>query len=261
MTVPKFGHIVLLFALLLFVAGCEGNIPEPGPVVPEDAPVIGVTRCGISETTMGYYRKCLHDAGAEVVFFQYYAQTDSLAKAYVSQVDGIIIPGSFSKDSSYRASCDNRIIREALDKGKPLLGICYGHQRISTVLGGKTTAVSTLAPNSKVLHKNVDDKGTNVGLLSEAHSIHITPGSLLATLLRDTVVMVNTSHNYAVEKLGKGLTATARADDGIMEAFEGTNILGVQFHPEYLYGKMGKERFLPIFKNLRDQAALARASR
>ena len=47
---------------------------------------------------------------------------------------------------------------------------------------------------------------------------------------------VPTHHHQAVNRLGDGLTAVGWADDGIIEAIEGTSeqdfLVGVQWHPE-----------------------------
>jgi len=47
---------------------------------------------------------------------------------------------------------------------------------------------------------------------------------------------VRCSHHQAIRDLGRGLVATARTDDGVVEAVEWTGgahwIIGVQWHPE-----------------------------
>ena len=258
-----------MLALLLFVAGCEG-VPEPDPGTDPNTPptvvkdvTVGITRSGMGETTHGYYIRCLAAAGAKCQVFPQYATTDALAKAYVDEVDAIIIPGSFSGDTTSRGTYDYKVIRAAIAAGKPLLGICMGHQSINKVLGGTTLSVTETYPNSSVAHKVVDpDTKENLGLNIDAyfHTIHIDKDSRLAALLKDTVVMVNTSHNYSSVKISPSLKVTARADDGVVEALEGDKILCVQFHPEVLYGKLKLKKFLPIFQNLTDEARAVKAA-
>jgi putative glutamine amidotransferase len=48
---------------------------------------------------------------------------------------------------------------------------------------------------------------------------------------------VNSFHHQAVDELGRGLSVTARAEDGVVEGIEDRagNVLGVQWHPEWLH--------------------------
>ncbi len=217
-----------------------------------DAPRIGLMHSGAKKLTYNCYKNCINDAGGHLVCFDHYALTDKDAASLMSTVDALIIPGSSSGDTSSRASCDNRVAKAAMNQGKFILGICYGHQRVNTILGGKNTTVTTTYGTS-IQHK-ISSGGVNVGLLSEAHKISIVPGSTLARLLKDTVAMVNTSHKYSTYKIASGLKVTAKAPDGVVESLEGDSFIGVQFHPEYLYGYMKKEQFLPIFEYLVEMA-------
>ena len=49
------------------------------------------------------------------------------------------------------------------------------------------------------------------------------------------------------KQIADGLTVSARAADGVVEAYEGNGIICVQFHPEGFVSK-GDSRFLPIFE-------------
>ena len=52
-------------------------------------------------------------------------------------------------------------------------------------------------------------------------------------LLPDDSVDVPTYHHQAVDRLGQGLSVSAWAEDGTVEAIEGAGFtLGVQWHPE-----------------------------
>lgn len=260
---------LLFAAFLLLFAGCGGIDPDPDPgggsgggttppAVVKDV-TVGIVQSGMGSTTKGYFIKCLTDAGAYCTVFPEYATTDALAENFVKSVDAVIIPGKFTDDISGRKAHDERVVKAAIAAGKPILGICLGHQHINSALGGTSPKISDNYPNSTVLHKN-SVNGTNVGLTTEAHSITIAQDSKLAEILKSTQAMVNTSHEYSVKNLGTGLKATAWADDGVVEALEGTRIMGVQFHPEYLYGMMEIKKFLAIFQNLTDEARAAKAN-
>ena len=70
-----------------------------------------------------------------------------------------------------------------------------------------------------------------------AHDVRIERKSLLAEIVADPVIPVNSSHHQAAGALGDGLRVVARCpDDGVIEALEGTSsdhfVLAVQWHPE-----------------------------
>ncbi len=62
-----------------------------------------------------------------------------------------------------------------------------------------------------------------------------TPGSLIAALLGNYPT-VSSLHHQAADRLGNGWSATAWAEDGVVEAAEWVGsdwpALGVQWHPE-----------------------------
>lgn len=224
--------------------------------------IVGFCPSGMSASTQGFYRKCLGDAGADsLVFFSEYVSDRKTARAYIRQVDALITPGSTSNDAKGRGASEDLLIKEALRRHKPVLGICYGHQHVNIVKGGANSSVKKLAPDTEILHRNVVD-GHNVGINHKEHNINIADGSRLQEMLGGVdTIGVNTSHRYAIGKIGKGVKVTATADDGIIESIQGKGFIGVQFHPEYLYGKHGMEPFLGIFKAFVGDAKVARYKR
>lgn len=265
-----------LFIALVALAGCGEIEPEiidvtkpdqdttstDKPVTPpeivDSTIVVGICPCGVGSSTKKVFEKCLGDVNAKVVFFSRYAFDKTLAESYVDSVDAIIVPGSFGSDDDNRSDSDDNIIRAALDTKKPLLGICFGHQRINRVLGGNILKVADKYPDSDIQHRqNVN--GQNVGLYTDAHSIAIEKNSKLYHCLGDvTSIMVNTSHTYCAYKISPSLKVVATAPDGVVEGLEGDRIMCVQFHPEHLYGTMNKPEFLGIFENLVNEAKKAK---
>ena len=76
------------------------------------------------------------------------------------------------------------------------------------------------------------------------HDTELTDGSLIAGIVGKKKLGVNSSHHQAVAKLAEPFTATARSEDGVIEALElkpGAArlpyFLAVQFHPERLYAR------------------------
>jgi putative glutamine amidotransferase len=72
---------------------------------------------------------------------------------------------------------------------------------------------------------------------SRTHEISLTPGSRHHRALETTALSSNSFHHQAIRVLARGLSVTARADDGVIEGVEGSEeeagwLLAVQWHPE-----------------------------
>jgi putative glutamine amidotransferase len=66
------------------------------------------------------------------------------------------------------------------------------------------------------------------------HDVEIEPGTQLAGLLGDRVP-IKSHHHQGLDRLGEGLRASARDDDGHVEALEAPGrrfAVGVLWHPE-----------------------------
>jgi putative glutamine amidotransferase len=118
------------------------------------------------------------------------------------------------------------LLGAALDAGIPVLAICRGMQVLNVHLGG-------------TLVQHVPDSVGHAGHQPEVGcfgtiEVRIEPGSRLAKTLPDSVT-VRCSHHQAVDRLGRGLVATAWAPDGVVEGVELSSaafVVGVEWHPE-----------------------------
>jgi putative glutamine amidotransferase len=122
------------------------------------------------------------------------------------------------------------LIRAALERGLPFLGICRGMQVLNVALGG--TLIQHLSgPDGTNPHRRVI--GTFEGV---DNVIDLEPGSLVAQAVGEEVHTAPCHHHQAVGELGESLRVTGRAQiDGVIEAIEHTGVpwaLGVQWHPE-----------------------------
>ena len=63
---------------------------------------------------------------------------------------------------------------------------------------------------------------------------YLTEGSFLHNIYHKDQIQINSFHNQAVDKVAPGFKVTAKTKDGIAEAIERENIIGVQWHPEVL---------------------------
>ncbi|MFJ2734005.1 MULTISPECIES: gamma-glutamyl-gamma-aminobutyrate hydrolase family protein [unclassified Streptomyces] len=159
----------------------------------------------------------------------------SHAASVVARLDGLVVAGGPDVEPErYGAEREPRtgpparerdawelaLIRAALDSGTPLLGICRGMQLLNVALGG-------------TLVQHIDGHTEDVGVFG-AHPVTPVAGTRYAAVVPEETY-VPTYHHQAVDRLGKGLRASAHATDGTVEAVElpGDRFaLGVQWHPE-----------------------------
>lgn len=128
------------------------------------------------------------------------------------------------------------LVREAQRKRVPTFGICRGHQVINVALGG--SLYQDLGTQLEGTLRHSGNAGEPRDGLS--HAIEIMAVARLLqkdSFPRDTEgrLRVNSFHHQAVKDLAPGLFVTARAPDGVIEAFETREdwwMLGLQFHPE-----------------------------
>ncbi len=167
-----------------------------------------------------------------------------LAEAYLGRLDGLIVTGgAFDVDpalygdgerhetvalKSGRTTAELALLRGALARNMPVLGICGGQQLLAVALGGTLiqhipdTVADALEHEQKIPH---DRPG---------HEVSITPGTLLHNLV-GARMQVNTSHHQAVREPGRSVV-NAVAPDGVIEGIEDRGqkfCLGVQWHPEF----------------------------
>ncbi|MFA6770376.1 MAG: gamma-glutamyl-gamma-aminobutyrate hydrolase family protein, partial [Bacteroidales bacterium] len=150
-----------------------------------------------------------------------------------------------------RDAFDIALIRMAVERNMPLLGICRGHQLLNVAFGGTLYQdIPSQVKGSRVKHNQRAPRyyGT--------HSINIEKGSLLNLQTGLEQVAVNSYHHQAVKDLAPGFKATAYSEDGVIEAIEkegSSRISGVQFHPEG-FTASNINTFLGIFKHLVKEA-------
>ncbi|QHF25092.1 gamma-glutamyl-gamma-aminobutyrate hydrolase family protein [Rathayibacter sp. VKM Ac-2804] len=119
------------------------------------------------------------------------------------------------------------LVRRALTRRTPLLGICRGLQIVNVALGG--TLVPDLGPEAA--HLNAD---APVHERMHRHDVVLAADSALGGLFGAEALAVQSAHHQAVDALAPGLRVVARAEDGVVEALEHRDapIVGVQWHPE-----------------------------
>ena len=176
----------------------------------------------------------LQQLGAEVVV----KRNDEVNAESINGFDGVLLsPGPGTPED---AGACIEIVNAAIEKQKPLLGVCLGHQAIGAALGGKVSRAPELlhGKTSQVQHKN---EGVFKDLKSPLratryHSLAIetpsVPEELLVTATTDTGVIMGVKHKSAP-------------------------IEGVQFHPESVLTEGGHRLLANWLETCGDKDAIS----
>lgn len=160
-------------------------------------------------------------------------------------IDGLMLAGGADIDpASYgqqahaetgstapeRDAFEIALVRAAIERDVPVLGICRGMQLINVALGG--TLLQHL-PERFGHHEHRRVVGSFDGA---DHDVHVHEGTLAMRVVGEARHATKSHHHQGVDRLGDGLDISATsALDGLPEAIElaGSRfVLGVQWHPE-----------------------------
>ncbi|MEV2275306.1 gamma-glutamyl-gamma-aminobutyrate hydrolase family protein [Nocardiopsis sp. NPDC049922] len=155
----------------------------------------------------------------------------------LARFDGLLLPGGgdlaphlYGESDAHASVYDVDDEQDAFDLAAagwalgadvPLLAVCRGLQVVNVVLGG--TLEQDMGGAGRE-HRHV------------VHPVALEPGSLVAAATGEGKVEASCYHHQRVARPGEGLTVTARAADGTVEALELPGRRGwfaaVQWHPE-----------------------------
>jgi Predicted glutamine amidotransferases len=170
---------------------------------------------------------------------------NTVLEPLLKMCSGILFPGGLDVDPEFYGQEPDARLGEidplldkvsficaeyAFKKAMPVFGICRGMQLLNIAKGGTLYQDISLRDKTCILHNQ------RFARSSLAHSVEIKRDTHLFNVLGTEKARVNTMHHQSVDVLGAGLTATAYAPDGVMEAFENEDgsIIAVQWHPEEL---------------------------
>ena len=169
-----------------------------------------------------------------------------LLNHYLDLIDGLIITGgAFDvnpalygettqhetvKVKARRTQFEYGMVKGAIERNIPILGICGGEQLLNVVLGG------TLIQHIPDTVKNALEHEQKNPRTEPGHEVHIAANTLLSRILGTASIAVNSAHHQAIATPAPGSIVNATAPDGVIEGIELANhpfCLGVQWHPEY----------------------------
>lgn len=127
------------------------------------------------------------------------------------------------------------LIRECVDRGVPILGICRGFQEFNVAFGG------TLHPEIRDLPGRQNHRMPPDGTLEEKfehrHIVSLTPGGVFSSIFNAEEVLVNSLHGQGIDQPGPRIAVEGYAPDGTHEAIHVTGAssfaAAVQWHPEW----------------------------
>lgn len=172
----------------------------------------------------------------------------SLLRALYDLLDGLLLPGGVDVHparygeeihekcgsiSELRDRVELDLSHWAVDERKPLLAVCRGIQVLNVALGGSLFQDIDTFVAGAIRH----DWAAGWPRSHPAHEVHVRPRTRLARLVGTGRVDVNSLHHQALKDVAPGLTVTADAPDGLVEAVELDGhpfALAVQWHPEEL---------------------------
>ncbi len=197
------------------------------------------------------YAQSIIGSGGLPILLSRMAHTPEAVDEILDLLDGLILsggndidPAHYGKDPDLsifvvpaRDAFEFALLKGALERDMPLLGICRGFQLMNIAQGGSLHVdLSTHNPThiSHVVHADKDK-----GFIDEGatHSVRISGTSRLFEIMQSSELTVNTIHHQGIERLGAELEVNAISEDGLIEGIEHrakSFALGVQWHPEIL---------------------------
>jgi putative glutamine amidotransferase len=215
------------------------------------APIIGLTtyleqsKSGVWDVRASFLPEVYLDAvtrsGGIVVLLPPQPVTAEIADRVLDGLDGLIVTGGKDVDPARygqvphpstdrpaldRDAWEDALLRAAIRRELPFLGICRGAQVLNVALGG--TLIQHLPDVVGSDRYNIGGDQFN------QVTVEVEPGTELSELV-GAGVAGKVHHHQAIDRLGDGLSVSARAEDGIIQAIELDSVpfgVAVQWHPE-----------------------------
>ena len=209
----------------------------------ERKPLIALTSSYQGERTIALrhsYFNAIYDAGGIPVPLERTTDPAIIAR-YAADFDGFFFTGGVDVDparygeeitgegveiDTVRDAFEFALYEAVKDSGKPILGVCRGIQTLNVARGG-------------TLHQHIEGhRQTPIPAAERPQHVTVKEGTRLHGLVSVCEMAVNSFHHQAIKDIAPGLTVTAVADDGTIEAMEDPTLpffLAVQWHPEHYH--------------------------
>ncbi len=151
-----------------------------------------------------------------------------------------------------RDRVETQLLEQVIKNDIPFFGICRGLQMINVGMGG--TLFEDL--NDQFQGSLRHDSPVDWPRERLAHAVKISPTSRLFDILQQDTISVNSWHHQGIKRLANGVSASAVAPDGLIEAIELPNNpfgLAVQWHPEWLQNDEIMRRLFQAFVKAAEQ--------
>jgi len=214
--------------------------------------IIGISPCGGSDsyTVSANYAKSVFKAGGVPVILPM-VHSQEQADDLLAGLDGLILTGGedvnpafYGEDflnetvsvNEFRDTSDFHLFHAARKLRKPILGTCRGEQIVNVFMGGSLYQDIPTQVGEALKHRQ------------NSHWAYVDRDSKLFELLGKDSIWVNSFHHQAVKSPAPGFKVSAKASDGVVEAYESEGLFCIQFHPEAMIAS-GDDTFLPIYKD------------
>jgi putative glutamine amidotransferase len=187
----------------------------------------------------------------------------------VDALDGLLLVGGADLDpASYgaerepdtettypdRDAFEIALVKGAVERDVPVLGICRGMQVLNVAFGG-TILQDIAGPDGTNIHRR------RIGGFEDTENhVELEEGSLASRAAGEGLHVAHCHHHQAIDRVGEGLVISGRAvEDGMPEAIESADdswVLGVQWHPEARDESAIVEAFVEAARDRSEQGRL-----
>lgn len=178
-----------------------------------------------------------------------YTEDRAVIEQYLDRVSGVVITGGafditpemYGEAPSEklgalkqgRTDFELQLLKAALQRRMPVLGICGGMQLLNVCYGGSLVQDIGTELQGARPHEQQHDR------TQPQHPVDVKDATHLADALGGKgQLLVNSTHHQAVKRVADELVVSALAPDGVIEAIEFKDkshfVVGVQWHPELL---------------------------